>query len=81
MLGGLILNFMPCVLPVIGLKILGFVNEAGGNRSHASLLTLVYAAGIIALILVLGGITIGARLATDQAFGWGNNIVRYGFES
>ncbi len=71
MLGGLILNVMPCVLPVIGLKILGFVNEAGGNRKHASLLTLVYASGIIALILALGGLTVGVRMATDQAFGWG----------
>ena len=34
-LGGLILNIMPCVLPVIGLKILSFVEQAGHNRRKA----------------------------------------------
>ncbi len=74
MLGGLILNFMPCVLPVIGLKVLGFVSEAGGDRKTASMLTLTYAAGISSLILGLGILSIAVRHFTGEAFGWGEQF-------
>ncbi len=74
MLGGLILNFMPCVLPVIGLKILGFVSEAGGDRGKSSLLTLTYAAGIISLILGLGLLSVLVRAYTGNAYGWGQQF-------
>ena len=74
MLGGFILNFMPCVLPVIGLKVLGFVSEAGGDRKSASLLTLTYAAGIMSLILGLGILSVSVRFYTGQAFGWGEQF-------
>jgi thiol:disulfide interchange protein len=73
-LGGFILNFMPCVLPVIGLKVLGFVSEAGGDRRTASLLTLTYAAGIVSLILALGVLSVAVRSFTGQAFGWGQQF-------
>jgi thiol:disulfide interchange protein len=69
--GGLILNFMPCVLPVIGLKILGFVNEAHGERRRASMLTMVYALGMVAVLLVFGLISLGLRWMTGQALVWG----------
>ncbi|HUP81222.1 MAG TPA: thioredoxin family protein, partial [Pirellula sp.] len=74
MLGGLILNFMPCVLPVIGLKVLGFVSEAGGDRKIASMLTLTYAAGITSLILGLGLFSVAVRSYTGEAFGWGEQF-------
>jgi thiol:disulfide interchange protein len=74
MLGGLILNVMPCVLPVIGLKILGFVSEAAGDRKSASRLTLVYALGIVSLILALGILSITVRGITGQAYGWGEQF-------
>ncbi len=74
MLGGFILNFMPCVLPVIGLKVLGFVSEAGGDRKTASLLTLTYAAGIVSLILGLGILSVVVRFYTGVAFGWGEQF-------
>ena len=51
--GGIILNIMPCVLPVISLKIFGFVQQAGENRGRVFLLGLVYASGIMASFLVL----------------------------
>lgn len=69
--GGLILNFMPCVLPVIGLKILGFVNEAHGDRQRASKLTLVYALGMISVLVAIGIITLVIRWLTGQALTWG----------
>lgn len=74
MLGGLILNFMPCVLPVIGLKILSFVREAGGDRKKSSLLTLTYAAGIVSLILGLGLLSVAVRAYTGNAYGWGQQF-------
>jgi thiol:disulfide interchange protein len=74
MLAGLILNFMPCVLPVIGLKILGFVNESHGNQSRASLLTLVYASGMISFVLAFGIASVLVRTFTDQTLGWGSQF-------
>ena len=50
---GLILNFMPCVLPVIGLKIMAFVQQAGDSRSRAFVLNLWYSMGVMAVFLVL----------------------------
>jgi thiol:disulfide interchange protein len=45
--GGLILNIMPCVLPVIGLKVMSFVQQAGQSRAQALALNCWYAAGIV----------------------------------
>jgi len=52
-IGGAILNLMPCVLPVVGLKILSFVNQAGHNRKTVFLLNLVYSIGVISVFLAL----------------------------
>jgi thiol:disulfide interchange protein len=51
--GGLLLNLMPCVLPVIGLKVMSFVEQAGRSRAHALVLNLWFAVGIITVFLVL----------------------------
>ncbi len=65
-LGGLILNVMPCVLPVIGLKILSFVEQSGQSRQKAFMLNIWYSLGLLAVFLIL------ALLATGpQKFGWG----------
>jgi thiol:disulfide interchange protein len=66
--GGLILNLMPCVLPVIGLKVMSFVEQAGRSRSHALTLNIWYAAGIIAVFLLLG------LLAATINFAWGGQF-------
>ncbi len=49
LLGGLILNVMPCVLPVIPLKVLSLVHQAHGNRKWAVVHALVFSAGVISL--------------------------------
>ena len=49
LLGGLILNVMPCVLPVIPLKVLSMVQQAHGNRRRAVVHALAFSAGIISL--------------------------------
>ena len=63
--GGLLLNLMPCVLPVISLKILGFVQEGASRR-----LGLLYAAGVIASFWLLAAVVIGLKIAGHQV-GWG----------
>jgi thiol:disulfide interchange protein/DsbC/DsbD-like thiol-disulfide interchange protein len=69
-IGGLILNLMPCVLPVIALKILGFVNEAKSEPRHVRAMGLVYAVGVLVSFLALAAVVIGVKSAGHQA-GWG----------
>ncbi len=68
LLGGLILNIMPCVFPVIGLKALSLARGGGGER-HVRQEALAYAAGIILVCLALGGLMLGLR-AAGHAVGW-----------
>jgi thiol:disulfide interchange protein DsbD len=69
-LGGLILNLMPCVLPVIALKIFGFVNQAGQSRERIFQLGLAFAAGIFAFFLGLAAIATAFYLAGHR-LPWG----------
>jgi suppressor for copper-sensitivity B len=66
--GGLILNIMPCVLPVIGLKVMSFVQQAGQSRAQALALNCWYAAGIVVVFLIL------ASLAVSLQLGWGGQF-------
>ena len=68
--GGLILNIMPCVLPVIALKILGFVGEAHNAPGRIRTLGIAYAVGVLVSFLVMAGLVIGLKAAGRQA-GWG----------
>ncbi len=66
-LGGLLLNLMPCVLPVLSLKALALAgSERGEARSHA----LAYTAGVLASMALLGLLVIALR-ASGAALGWG----------
>jgi thiol:disulfide interchange protein DsbD len=68
--GGLILNIMPCVLPVIGLKVLAFFNQAGESRGRALALNLWYAMGLISVFLVLAALGVGlSEMFTERLFG------------
>ncbi len=69
-IGGLILNVMPCVLPVIALKILGFVSEARSEPRRVRNLGLLYAVGVLASFLALAAIVIAVNAAGHRA-GWG----------
>lgn len=64
-LGGLILNLMPCVLPVIGLKVLSFAEQAGHDRGKVFAMNLAYTAGLMSVFLLL------AALAAFASYGWG----------
>jgi len=69
-LGGMILNIMPCVLPVIALKILGFVQQAKDSPGRVRQLGLIYALGVLVSFLGLAALVIGIKAAGHKA-GWG----------
>jgi thiol:disulfide interchange protein DsbD len=69
-LGGFLLNLMPCVFPVLSLKVLGLISRAGGDRRAARLHALAYTAGVLATFLALAGGLLAAR-AAGASFGWG----------
>jgi len=69
-LGGMLLNLMPCVLPVLSLKIFGFVHESGSSRKRILALGLAYAAGTIGSFLLMALVVIAAQYA-GHTIGWG----------
>ena len=72
LVGGLILNLMPCVLPVIGLKVLSFAEQAGHDRGKVLALNLAYVAGLMSVFLLLAGLASLAGLGlASESLGWG----------
>ncbi len=69
-LGGLILNLMPCVLPVLSIKLLSVVSQGGRDRGKVRIGFLASAAGIIFSFLVLAGIALALK-ASGLVAGWG----------
>jgi thiol:disulfide interchange protein len=68
--GGIILNLMPCVLPVLSLKILNFVKQSGESRYEIFQHGLFFSIGIISAFWALAGILIMLRLV-GFGVGWG----------
>ena len=66
-IGGLILNIMPCVLPVIALKILGFVSQAKDEPRQVRKLGLIYAFGVLVSFLGLAIIIMALKAAGSKA--------------
>ncbi len=69
-LGGLILNLMPCVLPVLSIKLLGVVGHGGGENRTVRLSFVASAAGILAAFAVLAAALIALK-AGGMIVGWG----------
>jgi len=67
--GGLILNLMPCVLPVVGLKIMSFASQAGENRGKVLALNLAYTLGILVVFWAL------SALAIISTYSWGREFL------
>ncbi|MEM9237890.1 MAG: thioredoxin family protein, partial [Verrucomicrobiota bacterium] len=67
--GGLILNLMPCVFPVIGLKIMGFVQQAGHSRSKIVAHGLIFNLGVLVSFWILAGILLAGGIAN-----WGGQL-------
>ena len=69
LLGGLILNLMPCVFPVLAIKVLGFTRHADDRRGHR-IAGAAYSVGVVLSFLALGGLMLALRAAGEQ-LGWG----------
>ncbi len=69
LLGGVLLNLMPCVFPVLALKVFGFV-AVSGHRPTALRHSAAYAAGILASMLLLAAVVVAVKVG-GQAVGWG----------
>ncbi|MBC7470252.1 MAG: thioredoxin family protein [Ramlibacter sp.] len=69
LLGGLILNLMPCVFPVLAIKVVGFTRHANDRRGHR-ISGLAYTAGVVLSFVALGALFLALR-AAGQQLGWG----------
>lgn len=69
LLGGLILNAMPCVLPILAIKVLGFAQH-GASKHMRRLTGVAYTVGVVASFLALGGAVLILRTMGEQ-LGWG----------
>jgi thiol:disulfide interchange protein DsbD len=69
-LGGLILNLMPCVFPVLSIKVLSLINHAGQSAGQLRRHGIVYTAGVLTTFLVLAGVLLALR-AGGAEVGWG----------
>lgn len=77
LLGGLILNLMPCVFPVLAIKVVGFTRHADDTRGHR-IGGLAYTAGVVLSFLALGGLMLALRAGGEQ-LGWGFQLQSPGF--
>lgn len=78
LLGGLLLNLMPCVFPVLSLKILGFVEHADAAQSTVRRQGWLYTAGVVTSFVALAGLLIALRAGGEQ-LGWGFQLQAPGF--
>jgi len=69
-LGGLILNLMPCVFPVISIKVFSFISHARSNPAATKIHGLLFGAGVISSFWVLALALVLLR-ASGQTLGWG----------
>jgi thiol:disulfide interchange protein len=72
---------MPCVLPVLAIKVLSFVQQAGESRSRIFMLNVAYTAGVLAVFLTLATLAVGTRLGLTFIgdFSWGGLFQQTGF--
>jgi len=70
LLGGIVLNLMPCVFPVLSLKVLGLMRHAGEPASRMRMHGLSYTAGILVAFIALASVLLAVRAAGAQV-GWG----------
>jgi len=73
LLGGAILNLMPCVFPVVSIKVLGFIEQARGKPARLRAHGLAFAAGVMVSFWVVAGILLALR-AQGEALGWGYQL-------
>jgi len=70
LLGGALLNLMPCVFPVLGIKVMGFVEHAHGDPRAMRMQGVMFTIGVVASFVALAAIMLSLRAAGTQ-LGWG----------
>ena len=78
-LGGIILNIMPCVFPVISLKVMSFVGQAGEDRKKVFAHSLTFALGILVFFWILTTVLLVLRNVGSDDVGWGVQLRQPGF--
>ena len=73
-MGGALLNLMPCVFPVLGIKVMGFVKQGGESNSKVRMHGLVFAAGLIVSMWVLAGGLLILKNVFNQNIIWGEQM-------
>jgi thiol:disulfide interchange protein DsbD len=73
LLGGLILNLMPCVLPVLAIKVLAFARHGEHSRASHRAQGVAYTLGVVLSFVALGALMIGLRASGEQ-LGWGFHL-------
>ncbi len=73
-LGGLLLNLMPCVFPVLGLKIMGFVQQAGEDPGKIKLHGLAFTLGVITSMWTLAAAIYALKYIGKVEFDWGDQL-------
>jgi len=78
--GGLLLNLMPCVLPVLGLKLMSFAQQSGRDRREVFQMNLWYCAGVFAVFFALATASVAANIGLGNAnLAWGEQFTSAGF--
>jgi suppressor for copper-sensitivity B len=78
--GGLLLNLMPCVLPVLGLKLMSFAQQSGRDRREVFQMNLWYCAGVFAVFFALATASVAANIGLGRAnLAWGEQFTSAGF--
>jgi thiol:disulfide interchange protein len=70
-IGGIILNVMPCVLPVIAIKVLSFVQQAGESRGRILALNVAYSGGVVFVFLALATLAVSPKVIDWEGLEWG----------
>lgn len=69
--GGILLNLMPCVFPVLGLKVMGFVEQAGSDPKKIRIHGIVFTLGLVVSMWILAGIILMLKTAFKLNISWG----------
>ncbi|MDC1406178.1 protein-disulfide reductase DsbD family protein [Akkermansiaceae bacterium] len=73
-IGGLLLNLMPCVFPVLGLKVMGFAQQAGSEPQKIKIHGLVFMAGVVFSMWILAGIIYILIFSFGRDINWGEQL-------
>lgn len=73
-IGGFLLNLMPCVFPVLGIKVMGFAQQAGSDPRKIKIHGLVFMSGLVVSMWILAGIIYIMIFAFGRDVNWGEQL-------